>query len=213
MNCGEMADSYICSHCGKESYIKTDQKDNKTLKAANKSRNNIEQTYSKSNKEKNPCSVLSETGIKREVNSSMEKINANITGIGKAIKGILCAFVVLFIAQAVILVMNYSDIKKSVRDLGEANKELSALVSSQVEKINNLKKAIDENTDSQTDAKTDSQIEYVIHTVGKGETMTEICKNYNIDFRANKKIICALNGIENSDIIQVGQILILPILK
>lgn len=204
MNCGKMADSYICSYCGKESYIKTNG-EGISIKKTQKFSKDTEHINCKPEDEFKKMNFVSETAVKKEFNLSVEQINTHINGVGKAIKSILLIFIVLFIAQSVLFATKYGSIKKSILGLEQANESLSALASSQGEKIDNLKKALDENADS--------QIKYIIHTVKQGETMIEICKEYNIDYTVNKSIINKLNGIENSDIIHVGQILILPDLE
>ena len=197
MHCGEMTDTYICAYCGKESYVEEGTEELKTT----------ERQISKSDKEKiNTTVPLPETelkGLKREVTKFAERINVNVADIGKAIKSIAWVFAVLFIVQAVMLGMNFRDMKRNVYSLEEANKELSTLVHSQSEKISSLEKAVTEVADS--------QIKYIVHTVAKGETLTKICRQYNIDFKANQTIICSLNGIENPNFIKVGQKLLLPV--
>ena len=204
MNCGKMVDSYICSYCGKESYIKTNE-ENISIKKTQKFSKDTEHINSKPEDKFKKMNFVSETAIEKELNLSIEQINTHINDVSKTIKSILLIVIVLFIAQSILFAIKYGSIKKSILGLEQTNESLSALASSQGEKIDNLKKALDENADS--------QIKYIIHTVKQGETMIEICKEYNIDYTANKSIINELNGMENSDIIHVGQILILPDLK
>lgn len=204
MNCGKMADSYICSYCGKESYIKTNE-ENISIKKTQKFSKDTEHINSKPEDKFKKMNFVSETAVEKELNLSIEQINTHINDVSKTIKSILLIVIVLFIAQSILFAIKYDSIKKSILGLEQTNESLSALASSQGEKIDNLKKALDENADS--------QIKYIIHTVKQGETMIEICKEYNIDYTANKSIINELNGMENSDIIHVGQILILPDLK
>lgn len=52
--------------------------------------------------------------------------------------------------------------------------------------------------------------EYIVYTVKAGESLEQICQQNNIDFSANKNIILAMNGIQNSNVIRVGQTVILP---
>ena len=86
----------------------------------------------------------------------------------------------------------------------EKNKEQSSLVHSQSKIISSLEKTVTEISDS--------QIKYIVHTVKKGETLTDICRQYNIDYEPNRGIICSLNGIENPNTISIGQKLLLPVL-
>lgn len=54
-------------------------------------------------------------------------------------------------------------------------------------------------------------IQFKEYTVVRGDTLVEICEANNIDFAANRKIILAVNGIEDSDRIYAGQKLLLPV--
>ena len=204
INCGKMTDAYICTHCGKESYVKdwyetTIQGEKPKL---------TEKLNSKSGKEKIYTTVPSpETeinGLKKEVTNLAERMDINRTGASKAIKRIALVLAVLFIVQTVMLGMNFRDMKKNVHSLEETNKELFSLVHSQSGRISSLEKTVTEASDS--------QIKYIVHTVKKGETLTDICRKYNIDYEANRGIICSLNGIGNPNIINVGQKLLLPVL-
>lgn len=51
----------------------------------------------------------------------------------------------------------------------------------------------------------------IVHTVQSGESLSRICKEYDIDYNATKNIILAFNGITNPDLIHIGQKLIIPI--
>ena len=51
----------------------------------------------------------------------------------------------------------------------------------------------------------------IVHTVQSGESLSRICKEYDIDYNATKNIILAFNGITNPDLIHVGQKIIIPI--
>jgi LysM repeat protein len=56
-----------------------------------------------------------------------------------------------------------------------------------------------------------NDVHFVAYTVKAGDTLTKICKDHNLDYNANKKIIVSLNGISNPNSIYVGQVIILPI--
>ena len=204
LNCGKMTDAYICSHCGKESYIE----DWGETTTKNEKGKTIENQITNSDKEivniAVPSSKTEIKDLKREVTNLAERMNVNSTGTSKAIKRIALVLAVLFIVQTVMLGMNFRDMKKNVHSLEETNKELSSLVHSQSGRISSLEKTVTEASDS--------QIKYIVHTVKKGETLTDICRKYNIDYEANRGIICSLNGIGNPNIINVGQKLLLPVL-
>ena len=204
INCGKMTDAYMCTHCGKESYVKdwsetTIQDEKPKL---------TEKLISKSDKEKIYTTVPSpETeinGLKKEVTNLAERMDINRIGASKAIKSIAWALSVLFIVQAVMLGINFIGLKREVHSLEEKNKEQSSLVHSQSKIISSLEKPVTEISDS--------QIKYIVHTVKKGETLTDICRQYNIDYEPNRGIICSLNGIENPNTISIGQKLLLPVL-
>lgn len=204
MHCGEMTDSYICTHCGKESYVKDW---NETTIQGEKPKL-TEKLISKSDKEKIYTTVPSpETEIndlKKEVTNLAERMDINRTSASKAIKSIAWVLTVLFIVQAVMLGINFVGLKREVHSLEEKNKEQSSLVYSQSKIISSLEKTVTEVSDS--------QIKYIVHTVKKGETLADICRQYNIDYEANRGIICSLNGIENPNTISMGQKLLLPVL-
>lgn len=203
-NCGKMTDAYICTHCGKESYIE-DWSKTTTL---NEKAKTTEEQISKSDKEIINTAVSSSEaeikGLKREVTNLAERMDVNSTDTSKSIKRIALVLAVLFIVQTVMLGMNFRGLKREVHSLEEKNKEQSLLVHSQSEIISSLEKTVAEVSDP--------QIKYIVHTVKKGETLTDICRKNNIDYEANRGIICSLNGIENPNTISVGQKLLLPVL-
>lgn len=174
INCGKMTDAYMCTHCGKESYVKdwsetTIQDEKPKL---------TEKLISKSDKEKIYTTVPSpETeinGLKKEVTNLAERMDINRIGASKAIKSIAWALSVLFIVQAVMLGINFIGLKREVHSLEEKNKEQSSLVHSQSKIISSLEKTVTEISDS--------QIKYIVHTVKKGETLKDIIRNHECAF-------------------------------
>ena len=204
MNCGEMADALICSRCGKESYTTSYEK-NDVIKETEKTPKNMKQINLKSSDESNKAGFISEVALKRIFNSSAEQINNSISNVGNTIKILCCVFLVLFIVQYILFAVKYGKAKSDIVELQQINSSISSLINSQNEEINNLRKTIEENENA--------QIKYIAHTVREGETLIEICREHNIEFQANKGIICSLNGIESPSNIQVGQVLLLPDLK
>ena len=204
INCRKMTDAYICTHCGKESYVK----DWNETTIQNEKANTTERQNSKSDKEKIyttvPAPETEINGLKKEVTNLAEKMDINRAGASKAIKSIAWVLTVFFIVQAVMLGINFIGLKREVHSLEEKNIEQSSLVHSQSKIISSLEKTVTEISDS--------QIKYIVHTVKKGETLTDICRQYNIDYEANRGIICSLNGIENPNTISMGQKLLLPVL-
>ena len=57
----------------------------------------------------------------------------------------------------------------------------------------------------------DKNIHFVAYTVKRGDSLSKICQEHNLDYQANKKIILALNGITDPNTINIGQIIVLPI--
>ena len=53
-------------------------------------------------------------------------------------------------------------------------------------------------------------IQFKEYMVVRGDTLVKICEANNIDYAANKKIILAINGIEDAGQIYAGQRLLLP---
>ena len=202
INCGKMTDAYMCTHCGKESYVKdwseTTIQDEKP-KLTEKLISDKEKIYTTV-----PSPETEINGLKKEVTNLAERMDINRIGASKAIKSIAWALSVLFIVQAVMLGINFIGLKREVHSLEEKNKEQSSLVHSQSKIISSLEKTVTEISDS--------QIKYIVHTVKKGETLTDICRQYNIDYEPNRGIICSLNGIENPNTISIGQKLLLPVL-
>ena len=51
------------------------------------------------------------------------------------------------------------------------------------------------------------------YAIQSGDSLEAICKKFNIDFSSNINIIKSLNGIEDTNKIYAGQVLLLPIQK
>lgn len=56
-------------------------------------------------------------------------------------------------------------------------------------------------------------VTFKAYTVVAGDNLREICAANNLDYRANAKIILAINGIKDANHIKVGQTILLPITK
>lgn len=56
-------------------------------------------------------------------------------------------------------------------------------------------------------------VKLLTYTVKKGDTLLKICKEKGIDYLTNKKLILAINKIENPNKISIGQKILLPIEK
>lgn len=57
----------------------------------------------------------------------------------------------------------------------------------------------------------DTGIKFKSYIVVEGDSLSKICKNHNIDYDSNKRIILSVNGIENENQIYIGQTILLPI--
>lgn len=55
-----------------------------------------------------------------------------------------------------------------------------------------------------------NEVEFVSYLVKEGDSISSICANHKLDYVSNIQLIMAINGIENPDIIYVGQNLLLP---
>ena len=87
------------------------------------------------------------------------------------------------------------------------------------DEITDQKNVINEQTDKiskleqQLETQEEVKIKYKKYIVKKGDTLSKICKNNNIDYYKNLKIILAINNIENPNEISIGQIILLPVEK
>ncbi len=192
MNCGEMADAFICSHCGKESCKNFDDEEKsikKPIKEAETKKYTSEKTTDFNNKifEKHSRYIVNSVGEIADKES-------------KLIKRILLTSAIILSVFLIVTVSMCDKLKSQVQTVLEANNDLKNQINLQTEEIKKL------NTDSE-------KIEYIIHKVEHGENLESICKKYNIDFSADKKIILSINGIENENILNVGQTIILFKLK
>lgn len=73
------------------------------------------------------------------------------------------------------------------------------------EKIIEELKAFVENSKQES-----SDTKFITYTVVAGDTLAKICTEHGLDYRANIRIIIELNGIDDVNLIYVGQKLLLP---
>lgn len=66
-------------------------------------------------------------------------------------------------------------------------------------------------TEPETDPGNGTLFRCVTHTVSSGETLTDICRSYNISWEEYSGIILSLNGINDPDLIYEGQKLLIPV--
>ena len=93
----------------------------------------------------------------------------------------------------------------SIQDLIARLEECEDQLEEQEKLIEEMKAMDKENEDSGT------EVRFVMHTVTSGETLITICRQYGIDYYANKKILLGLNGISNPSKIYVGQNILIPV--
>ena len=197
MNCGEMADSYICRHCGKESYVKTDSDvkvENSEKKFKTKSVKNDKKTLGES------------TQIYlAEVNSLKISLSNLIYEEFKKLKCYALGLFAVIVGLSIITTVLCSNIKTKTDTIEKKNEKLVDTIKYQTGKIEVLEKQI-ENFDK-------NDIKYIVHTVNAGETLETICEKYGINYSSDKNIIISINGIENPNVLKVGQTVILPQIK
>ena len=197
MNCGEMADSYICRHCGKESYVKTDGDVN-----VKNSEKKIKTKSVKSDKK-----TLGESAqiYLAEVNSLKISLGNLIYEEFKKLKSYALGLFAVVVGLSIITAVLCSNIKTKTDTIEKKNEKLVDTIKYQTEKIEVLEKQI-ENFDK-------NDIMYIVHTVNAGETLETICEKYGINYSSDKNIIISINGIENPNVLKVGQTVILPQIK
>ena len=61
------------------------------------------------------------------------------------------------------------------------------------------------------DTTPDNMVCFVEYTVVKGDTLKGICDAHGIDYRANLRLILAINGISDANKLYAGQVLLLPV--
>ena len=77
--------------------------------------------------------------------------------------------------------------------------------SNQEEIINELKSLLE------LSGQADKEVRFVSYIVKPGDTLSSICAEHELDYLANMRIVMAMNGIENPNMIYVGQSLLLPV--
>jgi len=92
----------------------------------------------------------------------------------------------------------------TIEDLTKQIESQQAILDSQKKDIAELK--------GLTDIKDDHSniVMFTSYTVKKGDRLSTICASLGLDYHANIRIIKAMNGIKNVNVIYVGQTLILP---
>lgn len=194
MNCGEMADSYICQHCGKASFIEkeSDEKANKALKEPESVVTVLSE--GKSNVSYNEI-------INEALNSIKISIKNQVFNETKKLETVLCCLFGAILILSLVTTVMCLKINGRANTLAKSNNNLNSIIISQSEKIDVLQKQIGNYEKN--------GIKCIVHTVKSGENLEMICNSHNIDYLPSKKIILSLNGIENPNMLNVGQKIIL----
>ena len=90
--------------------------------------------------------------------------------------------------------------------------ELILMLENQEIKFSNQEKIIDElKALLEVSGQDDKEIKFISYIVKQGDTLSSICAMHELDYLANMRIVMAMNGIENPNMIYVGQSLLLPV--
>lgn len=89
-------------------------------------------------------------------------------------------------------------------DLIEMLENHEITLQNQEKVLEELKAFVENSKQESSDAK------FTTYTVVAGDTLAKICAEHGLDYRANIRIIIELNGIEDVNLIYVGQRLLLP---
>lgn len=89
-------------------------------------------------------------------------------------------------------------------DLIEMLENHEITLQNQEKVLEELKAFVENSKQESSDAK------FTTYTVVAGDTLAKICAEHGLDYRANIRIIIELNGIEDVNLIYVGQKLLLP---
>lgn len=92
-------------------------------------------------------------------------------------------------------------------DLIEMLENHEITLQNQEKVLEELKAFVENSKQESSDAK------FTTYTVVAGDTLAKICAEHGLDYRANIRIIIELNGIEDVNLIYVGQRLLLPTSK
>lgn len=90
-------------------------------------------------------------------------------------------------------------------DLIELIENHEIILQNQEKVLEELKAFVENSKQESGDAK------FTTYTVVEGDTLAKICAEHSLDYSANIRIIIELNGIEDVNLIYVGQRLLLPV--
>jgi proteasome lid subunit RPN8/RPN11 len=119
---------------------------------------------------------------------------------------------IALIAAVVFLAGMVVNLNMQIREQHSDYNQLKSIVVDQDAEISALRNSTSQTTKAvTTDAETNkTEVVFKKYVVKSGDTLYSICKNNSLDFNANIGIIKSINGIENENSINVGQIILLP---
>lgn len=115
-------------------------------------------------------------------------------------------FAVVLIAMCV-GILSFVNEKNSL--LTEKLQEQMSLIQNQQEVIDELQNKTEQNSSESSESERQNS-GYVVYVVKSGDTLSEICKLFDIDYTANKQAVLAVNHIYDENTVYPGQVLILP---
>lgn len=100
-------------------------------------------------------------------------------------------------------------VNKKYSLMTEKLQEQMSLIQNQQEVIDELQNKTEQNSSEASESERQNS-GYVVYVVKSGDTLSEICKLFDIDYTANKQTILAVNHIYDENTVYPGQVLILP---
>lgn len=158
----------------------------------------------------------------KKIKSRPEKGQAKPSRLLYSAVGILGITTIVLAAAVVFLAGKYQKQAGKQKAVLKEIENQNAMLFHQEDKLSKIQKQLedenknkdinaDEKTDEITDGKDSAIVQFKVYTVVQGDTLMKICETNNIDYAANRKIILAINGIEDAGRIYAGQRLLLPL--
>lgn len=142
--------------------------------------------------EKNPIKIKQSVPIEETAPKSGKKLT-------------LILFATLSLALIISLISLNIRLNNQLQQIESANATISQLKEYPMEQEEQPVAGNDENTEN--------TVALQAYSVQEGDSLSQICADFGLDYQANIKIIKALNGIDEVDEIAVGQTIILPVLS
>lgn len=200
-----MADSYICPHCGQPSYTKSGADEKEPVFEEKKA----EKTQSAIVAAENPARGAAPDFGKELKSVTMTAGNA-LEETQKS-KKLIIGFSVVAVALIILTAVMCLNIKTKIDNLENANAELkTAIAALKTDKAAAPAEPAAPTAQEPEKADGSKDEAFIIHTVKPGENLIQICNDYGVDYYANRSIIAAVNGLNNSSVINAGQKIIIP---